>query len=215
MFAKTTRDRIVNWKQRTKELLAERGMSQSDLSRKLGVTRATISLWLGESSSYTDYNVSKIQYKIAAALDVPKEYLAKGSDRNKPQGRGVPVLGYEAVGEWLEENVCDDNTPLMYCPILCSPMTYAMNVRGSAMDSQGRSGASFPAGSTIYVDPKPPLKEGNICVLEDKEILLGIYERVNGQDTVVFLNPNSPRLQVESLKYHGTVIGIFSTVKPH
>ena len=88
-------------------------------------------------------------------------------------------------------------------------------VRGSAMDSQGRSGASFPVGSMIYVDPKLPMKEGNICVLEDKEIMLGIYERVNGQDTVVFLNPNSPRLQVENLKYHGTVIGTFTMVKQH
>ncbi|MBO9484138.1 helix-turn-helix domain-containing protein [Salinisphaera sp. G21_0] len=205
----------MNWKQRTKELLAERGMSQSDLSRALGVTRATISLWLGESSSYTDYNVAKIQYKIAAALDVPKEYLAKGHDRNKPLGRGVPVLSYEAINHWTDENVCDDNTTLMFCPVHCSPLSYALEVRGSAMDSQGRSGASFPSGSMIYVDPKLPMKEGNICVLEDKEIMLGIYERVNGQDTVVFLNPNSPRLQVENLKYHGTVIGTFTMVRQY
>lgn len=205
----------MNWKQRTKELLAERGMSQSDLSRALGVTRATISLWLGDSSNYTDYNVAKIQYKIAAALDVPKEYLAKGSDINKPEGRGVPVLSYEAINRWMDENVCHENTTLMFCPVPCSPMSYALEVRGSAMDSQGRSGATFPTGSMIYVDPKLPMKEGNICVLEDKEIMLGIYERVNGQDTVVFLNPNSPRLQVESLKYHGTVIGTFTMVKQY
>ncbi|WP_067515583.1 helix-turn-helix domain-containing protein [Endozoicomonas ascidiicola] len=205
----------MNWKQRTKELLAERGMSQSDLSRALGVTRATISLWLGESSSYTDYNVAKIQYKLAAALDVPKDYLAKGNDINKPQGRGVPVLPYEAIGRWLDESICDENTTLMFCPVRCSPMSYALKVRGSAMDSQGRSGASFPADNMIYVDPKLPLKEGNICILEDKEIMLGIYERVNGQDTVVFLNANSPRLQVESLKYHGTVIGTFTEVRQY
>lgn len=205
----------MNWKQRTKELLAERDMSQSDLSRKLGVTRATISLWLGDTSNYTDYNVAKMQYKIAAALGVPKEYLAKGNERNKPQGRGVPVLGYENIGRWLDKTVCDDNTVLMFCPVRCSPTSYALKVRGSAMDSQGRSGASFPADNMIYVDPQLPIKEGNICVLEDKEIMLGIYERVNGQDTVVFLNPNSPRLQVENLKYHGTVIGTFTMVRQY
>lgn len=203
----------MNWKQRAKELLAERGMSQSDLSRVLGVTRATISLWLGESSTHTDYNVAKIQYKIAAALGVPKEYLARGSHIVKPLGRGVPVLAYGAVRRWMDENVCDENTIVMFCPVQCSPMSYALEVRGSAMDSQGRSGTSFPPGCTVYVDPELPMAEGNICVLEDKEIMLGIYERVNGQDTVVFLNANLPRLQVESLKYYGTVVGMFAEVR--
>ena len=203
----------MNWKERTKQLLAEKDMSQTDLANQLRVTRATISLWLGDNANYTSQNVAKIQYKIAAALDVSKDYLATGQVRNKPEGRGVPVLEEQDIQSWLTEKALHDDVTLMFCPIACSESTYGMEVRSRAMDSQGRSGASFPAGSMVYVDPDQPLKEGSVCVLEDKEIMIGIYERLNGQDTVVFLNPDSPRLHIDDLQYHGTVIGTFTMVK--
>ena len=203
----------MNWKERTKQLLAEKDMSQTDLANQLGVTRATISLWLGDNANYTSQNVAKIQYKIAAALDVSKDYLASGQVRNKPQGRGVPVLNEQEIQAWLDDNELRDDATLMFCPVACSELTYGLEVRSRAMDSQGRSGASFPAGSMVYVDPDIPLKEGSVCVLEDNEVMIGIYERLNGQDTVVFLNPDSPRLHVNDLRYHGTVIGTFTMVK--
>ena len=205
----------MNWKERTKQLLAERDMSQTDLANQLGVTRATISLWLGENANYTNQNVAKIQYKIAAALDVSKEYLATGYNRNKPKGRGVPVLDQKDIPAWLNNRILPEDASLMFCPVACSESTYAMEVHSRAMDSQGRSGASFPAGSMVYVDPAVPQKEGAVCVLEDKDIMVGIYERLNGQDTVVFLNPDSPRMQVDNLRYHGSVIGSFMMVKQY
>lgn len=203
----------MNWKGRVKHLLAERNMTQTDLGNMLGVTKATVSLWLSDTVSFTDRNITKIQFKIADALNVSKDYIEFGDSSKKAIGRSVPLLEHKDIAEWcLEKTVDNDEATYVYCPQECSPSTYATYVNNSAMESTSHSEENIPHGSIVYVDPEIELKERSICVFKNRGIIIGRCESVDNSCTVVFHNTRYPAIELKVVLQFGTVIGMFNSL---
>lgn len=92
-----------------KTLMLERGITQTELARRLGVTSASVSCMLQK----TDIRISSLE-KIAYVLEVPvADLLAptrekKEADENKAREeyRRTHVHGYLRIGERIVEVTC-------------------------------------------------------------------------------------------------------------
>lgn len=82
-------------KQRRKEL----GLTQPAIAKKIGLTKATVSLWESGSTSPKGENL----HALAKALSCPPEYLLYGNKETKPESNAEWAGGFE---------VWDSNTPL-------------------------------------------------------------------------------------------------------
>ncbi|UYM16221.1 helix-turn-helix transcriptional regulator [Endozoicomonas euniceicola] len=200
----------MNWKARVKDLLAEQNMSQTDLGNRLGVSRATISLWLGDKNSYTDHSTIKMQNKIAEVLGTTREYLESGKRFTTTTGRVVPLLkSPEDIEAWCLRKLDATEAQKLYCPIDCSVMTYATVMTSKAMEGDSNS-AGIPMESIVYVDHAIPLSQNNICIFKQVSLLIGRYEEIGGKPTVIFNNYNYPAITLDAVTYFGTLVGAFS-----
>ena len=76
----------VNFSERLKQIREEKGLSQSELARMIGVGRSTICSY--ESGRRTKLTVPIIQ-AIAIALDVPWQVLVAGTDMQKQTAAAI------------------------------------------------------------------------------------------------------------------------------
>ncbi len=203
----------MDWKERTKILLAKQKISQTELARRLGVTRSAVSVWLGTKMDLSEHNETMVQYKIASVLGVSQDYLATGISRETPTGVAVPLLNETAVKDYALKQITPENTLWIYCPEDCSELTFCIETRGSSMDSGGTPTVTIPIGSKVFVDPKVSLELGTISLFNDTTPVLGIYEELNGKSMLVFSNPRFNAIEVVRDNYLGTVVGIYQPLK--
>ncbi len=204
----------MDWKDRTRLLLEQKKMNQSDLARKLGLNKATVSVWLG-NSTLTRKNILKAQHLIADILEVSPEYLARGTEQRDIIGRTVPVLkNRRGIRLWLDDS--DDDSPAFdsegvswtYCPMACSERAYAFPMKGSAMEN-ATDVHCYPDRCLLFIDPDYPLAPNHTCAFESKEIVVGVYEPFDGRGVLVFSNPRFQNLKISKRNYRGTVLGSF------
>ena len=200
----------MDWKERTKTLLAKKNMSQADLAKAIGVTKAAVSVWLNGGRVLSEKNTTKLQYQIAAILDVSPEYLKTGVSQDDPRGRSVPHLTtYQEMVDWLTTGIASEKTQWSTCPVDCSEKSFSFSLIGSAMDTQMLELPSLPHGSVLFIDPQIPLEFGKLSLFQDRSPVAGIYEEANGMSLLVFSNPRYLNLEVEKDRYIGRAIGSF------
>ncbi|USE34110.1 helix-turn-helix domain-containing protein [Endozoicomonas sp. SCSIO W0465] len=193
--------------------MAKQKISQTELARRLGVTRSAVSVWLGTKMDLSEHNETMVQYKIASVLGVSQDYLATGISRETPTGRAVPLLDDAAVADYVLQQITPENTPWIYCPEECSELTFCIVTRGSSMDSTGTSAINIPLQAKIFIDPKVSLELGNICLFNDTAPVLGSYEELNGKSILVLANPRFTPVDVVRDNYLGTVVGMYQSLK--
>ena len=203
---------MTSWKDRVKVLLKKRKMTQTQLAEKLGVTKPTVSIWLGDNVSFTDKNVLKMQYEIATVLNVDPQYIISGKGAVEPTvsiGRALPHLSDADIADWVVNRIAPDNLVWRNCPVDCSEQAFCLTVTGSSMDNHGMPCTSYPNGSLVFIDPKLPAEAGKVCLFQDQGPVLGTYEELNCQSMLVFNNPRFQSLSVLRDNYIGQAIGCF------
>lgn len=86
-------------KQLLKQKREEKGLTQDDLAKKIGVNVATISRW--ESGNIANMRRDKIAL-LSKALDISPSIIAGWSEIKKPDKKRIPVLGRVAAGIPIE-----------------------------------------------------------------------------------------------------------------
>ncbi len=200
----------MDWKERTKTLLAKKDMSQADLAKAIGVTKAAVSVWLKGDRALSKKNTTRLQYQIAAILNVSPAYLITGVSQDDPRGRSVPHLTtYRDIVDWLTSGIASEKTEWSTCPVDCSEKSFSFSLIGSAMDTQMQNLPSLPHGSVLFIDPQIPLEFGKLSLFQDQSPVAGIYEEANGKSFLVFSNARFLNLEVERDRYIGRAIGSF------
>ena len=124
----------------------ELGLTQVDLSQRVGVAQATISKWeLGK-----DLPESATLSQLSAALELSeKELLGIGVNVDLPEGRRVKLVGEIAAGVWRETiELSEQRDVLVMVPKKYDNVPLqAFKVRGDSMNK------IYPDGSIVYVAP--------------------------------------------------------------
>src|SRR5690606_21800626 len=167
---------------RIRELRLEKGLSQEELGRIVGVRRAAVNKW--ETGQVKNLRRDTIE-TLSRFFDVSPSYLMGMTDIRRPDSvrvRRVPILGSVAAGNPLlamEEHhdyiVVDGNIRVDFC----------LRVQGDSMID-----ARIQDGDLVLVRQQPTVQNGEIAVvLIDDEVTL---KRVYTTEKGVILKPENP-----------------------
>lgn len=127
-----------------KKYLADHGMSQTDLAKKLDVSPSIISLW---ASGKNKPRLDRL-HQLADLFDVPvSELLGEGSGNVVASSKLVPLLGYTHMGEEVDEDTCDRMVEVPVSVVEAHPNGYCVHADGDCMDNR------YPDDSVLMVDP--------------------------------------------------------------
>lgn len=192
------------------------GLTQQELGRRCGVSRAAIAQW---ENGTTQPSLGHLQ-RAADALGVWVAWLTGDRDdavasaqaSPPPRGRMVPVIDFVRAGAW--DTVTDPYPPGRGMEALVTEGkvgadAFALVVRGTSMESE------FSEGDKIIVDPAIAPQPGDFVVakLEDEEEATFKKYRPRGVDgagrpiiDLVPLNEDWPVLRIDAA-HRGRVIG--------
>jgi transcriptional regulator with XRE-family HTH domain len=135
------------WHTRLKELVAERGMSLAELSRRSGVNYDNVTKYVGGA---VENPRGKTLEKLASALGTTTLYLREGLTDRKPLTVGsIPYRGVVAAGLWAEagDALSEPEEWLPFNPVPQYPegAVYCLTVQGDSLDKIA------PHGTTLVV----------------------------------------------------------------
>lgn len=164
---------------RLRSALERKGMKQTELASRTGLSKASISQYL--SGLYVPSNISA--GKMADVLGVSPAWLM-GFDINLPLGiKKIPLLGSIACGEpvlMAEERGLYVNTGAEI------NADFALIAKGDSM-----TGARICDGDIVFIRSQPTVENGEIAaVAVDDECLLKKFYRENDVISLVSANPN-------------------------
>lgn len=168
---------------RIRELRLEKGLSQEELGRIVGVRRAAVNKW--ETGQVKNLRRDTIE-TLSRFFDVSPSYLMGMTDIRRPDSvrvRRVPILGSVAAGNpilALEEHhdyiEVDGNIRVDFC----------LRVRGDSMID-----ARIQDGDLVFVRQQPTVENGEIAVvlIDDEATLKRFYKT----DAGVILKPENSK----------------------
>jgi len=168
---------------RIRELRLEKGLSQEELGRIVGVRRAAVNKW--ETGQVKNLRRDTIE-TLSRFFDVSPSYLMGMTDIRRPDSvrvRRVPILGSVAAGNpilALEEHhdyiEVDGNIRVDFC----------LRVRGDSMID-----ARIQDGDLVFVRQQPVVDNGDIAVvlIDDEVTLKRFYKTREG----VILKPENSK----------------------
>lgn len=192
-----------------KDRRLELGLTLEDIAKKVNVSPATISRW--ESGDIANMRRDRI-VALAGALQIsPAVIMGWDIDSHIPSGthrpkfKKVPMLGYAAAGQPLED--LNQDTP--YYDIENKyDVDFCITVRGNSMINAG-----IKDGDIVFVKSVQDIPNGKIaCVeIDNEKICLKRFYRFNDSVMLVSENPANPPLHFnenncESLKILGLAI---------
>ncbi|WP_066017789.1 helix-turn-helix domain-containing protein [Endozoicomonas atrinae] len=207
---------MITWQERVRILLANRNMTQTELANKLGVTKATVSVWLREDACLTLKNILKLQRRMAPFLEVTPEYIMNGDETESApgssipnEGRSVPHLSTADISQWHLTRKVSNPDARIHCPIDCGEHAFSFTLSNTSMENEGLGQAGFPYDSLIFVDPDLPLEFNKLCLFYDKAPIVGSYQEYNGKTLLVCANPKFEAVHVVRDNFIGRVVGCF------
>ena len=199
---------------RLKELRKQKGITQDKLSRILGVSRTTISMW--EIGSNEPDNETLIQ--LAKLFNVTVDYLVENEPQELPtdifplpKQKKIPLIGTIACGEPIlaEQNIedyfnCPDDIDADFC----------LRCKGDSM-----IGARIKDGDIVYIRQQPTVANGEIAaiIIENEATLKRVYKKKNS----LILQPENPeyeplifeRDEMNKIRILGKAICFLSRIK--
>lgn len=213
--------------------LQQKGISQSDLARAIGVNRAAINYWIkGKTKEVEGTNLAKA----ANVLGVTPLWLmtGKGPTESKqtadiywpsntttgPEPTGlVPLISWVQAGAFCTApDLFQPGDAESWLPSFkkMGPHAYALRVVGDSMTSPNGATSSYPEGSIIFVDPDRALTNGCPVVArihEDEAATFKIYSTDAGKHFLRPLNPQYPTIEMtDDMHICGVVVGVWRDV---
>lgn len=188
-------------KDRLKKARVARGLSQTELAKRINVSQVAIQrLEAGDVKSTT------FLVELATALDVSPNWLLHGISPVTPDQKTVvqnlPVLTMQDVLPYLEEGKLPDNyrsVPMLMSSVKISPKTFSMEIDGDAMVSQQEPSKSMFPGELAVIDPDRAAKIGDMVLAQitSEDLKIRQYMKDGSQ----------PLLKALSDKYNHIIIG--------
>ncbi|MDU2621237.1 MAG: S24 family peptidase [Dialister sp.] len=208
---------MEEFKNRLKEALEKREMRPVDLSERTGISRSVISSYLAGRWKAKQDNL----YLISKAMNIDPAWLMgydismdgtptkkhkespapKGT--HKPQFKKVPMMGYAAAGQPLE----DINQDINFFDVENKyDVDFCITVRGDSMIN-----ANINDGDIIFIKSMSEVPNGKIACVEidnEKVCLKRFYKNENGV-MLVSENPAYPPMNLnESNTYDVKILGL-------
>lgn len=184
--------KVNEFSKRLNLALKERNMSASELSKRTGIGRSSISEWLNgkyeakQDKVYLMANVLDVDEGWLIGLDVPMEKHKQITTYNPSNLNPVPIVGKVAAGE--PNYAVEDVIGYMTAPPdkqSTDGLIY-LEVKSDSMDKQ------FPIGSYALVDTNVSIENGDVAVVKingDEATLKQV--KFNEERGQIFLIPNS------------------------
>jgi len=198
-----------NFGGRVRRLRKIRGMTQADVARAFGVTRAAVLQWERGTTLPT---AGKLEV-LARVLSTSVSYLLTG-DTDKlshpelsdapPALREVPIVSYVVAGEFTDISdayATGDGLDFVSTSLTLGPNTFALIIEGESMLPE------FRPGDRIIVDPSATPRPGDFVVarLDAEDRATFKKFRARGADTdgvdiidLVPLNEDWPTLRIDA-----------------
>lgn len=193
-----------HWNELAKTRLISLGMTQAELSEKMGVTQGAMGHWLNGRRSPSLAEVGTI-FKIlgisGASLN-PDGTFTVAEDLTHPpvkQQYEYPLFTTLQAVQFAEGTALTERHYLQWVPTTknAGPNSFWLEVTGHSMTAAPGTKPSFPEGMLILVDPSEVVDHSDFCVAgihNDSEVTFKRYVREDGQSWLEPLNPN-PRYQ--------------------
>ncbi|EJO48750.1 LexA family protein [Enterobacter sp. SST3] len=193
-----------HWNELAKARLAVLGMTQAELSEKMGVTQGAMGHWLNGRRSPSLAEVGTIFkiLEISGATLNPDGTFTVADDLTHPpvkQQYEYPLFTTLQAGQFAQGTALTERDSLQWVASTkkAGPSSFWLEVSGHSMTAPQGTRPSFPEGMLILVDPSEVVDHGDFCVAaihNDSEVTFKRYVREDGQPWLEPLNPN-PRYQ--------------------
>ncbi|MCZ4058199.1 LexA family transcriptional regulator [Pantoea sp. LMR881] len=190
----------THWYELAKARLSSMGMTQSELSEKLGVTQGAMGHWLNGRRSPSLAEVGKIFeiLGISGASINPDGTFTIGSYTEPPPAKpqyDYPLFAHVQAGPFSEVGsyTASDAKEWVATTKKASDKAFWLEVKGHSMTAPQGVRPSFPEGMLILVDPAETVVSGDFCVASangDSEVTFKKYEMDGGVSYLVPLNPS-------------------------
>lgn len=200
------------------ELRKRKNITQEELAKIAGVTRAAVSQWEG---GFSEPRMGSIQ-NIADHFGISKSDIIEDggmfgkftmvNGAIKPttaKPAYAPLLGRVHAGKAQEPDVLQDAIPVPYEIIKRHPHGYFLQVEGDCMDNV------YPEGCFILIDPEQRPSNGSIAVVSIDGADYVMRRLYRGANTLI-LSPDSHNAKYEDMvfgattehtvEFHGTVV---------
>lgn len=200
------------------ELRKRKNITQEELAKIAGVTRAAVSQWEG---GFSEPRMRSIQ-NIADHFGISKSDIIEDggmfgkftmvNGAIKPttaKPAYAPLLGRVHAGKAQEPDVLQDAVPVPYEIIHRHPQGYFLQVEGDCMDNV------YPEGCYILIDPEQRPSNGSIAVVSIDGADYVMRRLYRGANTLI-LSPDSHNAEYEDMvfaattehtvEFHGTVV---------
>lgn len=209
-----TGQKVTTFKERFSDLLSGRAESDTELAKKMNVSKQTISAWkLGERNPNRLTTVAIAQFfgvnidwlygfDVEKYAEVKKNIPAEIIPVSQLHHQAVPLIGSVAAGE----PILADESHDIY---IDSPAKadYALRVQGDSMEP------IYLDGDIVYIRQQDDVDDGMVGVVlcEDSACLKHIYHIPNGLQ-LVSDNPKYPPMirtmpEYDSIRILGRVVG--------
>lgn len=166
-----------------KKLLKNKGKTQSQMSREIGIAVTTISGWmLGEK-----YPSLKNQQRLAEYFGVPRQALLSDNSLSTiPRAKRVPILGNIACGEpmFCEENI--EGYMYDYSNKITNDNFFYLRANGDSMMP------TIPNNALVLIRQQQTVENGEIAAVvigEERELTL---KRFKKESNTIILLPDNP-----------------------
>lgn len=198
---------------RVREARKARGMTQTELADKVGVTPAAIQALESRDSDSSRYAVA-----IATTLNVNPEWLSKGlgpRDLTNVDVAAVPAFPYPIIS-WVTAGMWEEVIDLhaagvaedwVYSTYKGSPNTFALRVRGDSMVNPTGT-FSFPEGLIIVVDPNIQAENGSYIVARLNGSMEATFKQLVIDGDQRYLKPLNPRYPIIPITEECQICGV-------
>ena len=183
----------------------QKGYSQEQLARKLGITQGSVSLWEQERNDPD----TKTAVKLAQIFEIPLDSLFSNEPRRELDSirinrAAVPILGNIACGQ----RITPDTTPEGYADLPDGIRAdFALRCKGDSMEP------TLIDGDLVLIRQQPEVEPGQIAAVSigDETTLKHVYPQKEGL-LLVADNPQYPPIFAsvsadEQIVIHGLAVG--------
>lgn len=193
-------------RQRRKELK----LTQRQLSRKIGVSAASITQW---ETDVTNPGGERL-YLLSKALNCSQNWLLYGGDpdeQEQPLKLGPNLKGLYPSISWTQaaaENPIEEankaDSELHPCPVKCSANTFVLIVQGASMEPL------FQNGDLIFVDPEKQAEHDSHVVIKGNGDSQANFKQLVIDSGTKFLKPVNKDWpeQFVKLKESALIVGV-------
>jgi len=146
--------------QRIRQARAEQQLSQEALSKRIGVSRVSVTQWESGDTKPRGNNL----LKLAEALKTTPEWIANGQHEGTSRAGTVglrlnshiPLISWAQAEHFENKKGLPSSQDCDAAPQITPPhgcQTFALKVEGDSMTSPPGRGISFPSEMIIYIDP--------------------------------------------------------------